>query len=164
MIRLFPTTVFAVLLVAAISSGCSTSNTPTGIDLLQAELGNDVPPVPSVDPQVAATGADLYQANCASCHGNDLSGADDWKTPDQEGRYPPPPLDDTGHAWHHPDQLLTDIVLDGSSAPESAMVGFRDRLSESDVEAVLEYLKSTWGTEERQFQWVVTWQESERDG
>ncbi len=155
--------VSTVLLLVVIGSGCSASESSAGIDALRDTWNEDVPPVPDLDPVLAASGDGLYQANCASCHGADLSGAEDWKTPDTAGLYPPPPLGNSGHAWHHPDRLLNEVVLDGSPVPESAMVGFRDQLSDSQIEAVLEYLKSAWGTQERQFQWMVTWQERERD-
>lgn len=36
------------------------------------------------------------------------------------------------------------------------MPAFRDRLNEADVTASLDFLKSQWGREEREYQWWVT--------
>jgi len=126
-------------------------------------LGDTPPPIPPIQQAAAVRGESIYSTFCAVCHGADLSGADDWMTSNDDGTFKPPPMDSSGHTWHHSDQLLTEIIANGSSAPGSAMVGFADRLSDDDISAVIEYLKRSWGVEERGFQWTVTWQESERN-
>jgi Cytochrome c len=60
----------------------------------------------SLDPERIAYGSDLYQEHCASCHGEDLSGHPDWRTPDEDGFFRPPPQDSSGHTWHRPDRVL----------------------------------------------------------
>jgi hypothetical protein len=40
------------------------------------------------------------------------------------------------------------------------MKRFTDRLSDSEIADVIEFLKSTWEPEERSFQWFATWQET----
>ena len=35
-------------------------------------------------------------------------------------------------------------------------------LSNEEITAIIEYLKSVWGPEERAYQWQITWQESHR--
>jgi mono/diheme cytochrome c family protein len=109
-----------------------------------------------------AAGGLAYAHNCASCHQADLSGADDWKTRDESGLFRPPPLDSAGHAWHHSDWVLSEVVTDGSFDPDSNMKGFAGRLSATEIANVIEFLKSSWGVEERSFQWFVTWQEERR--
>ncbi|MFG1491011.1 cytochrome c, partial [Oceanospirillum sp. HFRX-1_2] len=47
-------------------------------------------------------GKPLYQENCAQCHGGFGQGNPDWRKPTEDGHYLPPPLNGTGHAWHHP--------------------------------------------------------------
>jgi mono/diheme cytochrome c family protein len=111
---------------------------------------------------VVARGADLYQANCASCHGADLAGAPDWKTPNENGSYPPPPHDSSGHTWHHPDRVLIEIIRDGSNFPQSRMPAFGGQLSDADMEAILEFIKTSWGPQERGYQSQVTDQERAR--
>jgi len=78
---------------------------------------------------------------------------------DEQGCLPPPPRGSSGHTWHHSGQLLTDTITNDSRDPESAMSGFDDRLSDDDIAAILAFLKTRWGTDERQFRWTVTWQE-----
>ncbi|MEX1091968.1 MAG: hypothetical protein WEF28_02305, partial [Acidimicrobiia bacterium] len=49
------------------------------------------PADPPLDPQLVASGAELYQQNCASYHGADLSGDPNWKTRNDDGSCAPPP-------------------------------------------------------------------------
>ena len=96
-----------------------------------------------------ASGKALYQENCASCHGSNLEGQADWKIRLPNGRLPAPPHDESGHTWHHPDRVLVDIVNRGTAAIvgggyESDMPGFGDVLSDEEVIAILDYIKSTW--------------------
>ena len=101
-------------------------------------------------------GEELYQQLCASCHGVDLSGAPNWKTPKEDGSYPPPPHDSSGHTWHHSDQVLLEIIRDGSDFPQSRMPTFGDTLSDEDIDAIIDFFKANWGPEERAYQEAVT--------
>jgi mono/diheme cytochrome c family protein len=105
--------------------------------------------LPWQDPEAVAHGAEVYAAACASCHGADLQGQPDWRSPGPDGLLPAPPHDPTGHTWHHPDSVLFQITKYGTEAVvrggyRSAMAGFGDVLSDSDIVAVLAYIKSTW--------------------
>lgn len=132
------------LLAVAVVAACAT--TPDDAAGSMAEP-------PPLDPIVVAAGRVLYDAQCASCHGLDLAGAADWKVPLPTGGYPPPPHDSTGHTWHHPDRVLGEIITDpstyGLTMPPAS-------LDPDEITAVLAYFKSTWGPEERQFQWERT--------
>ncbi|OZA12717.1 MAG: hypothetical protein B7Y02_06995 [Rhodobacterales bacterium 17-64-5] len=102
----------------------------------------------------------IYTANCASCHGADLAGQPDWQTADADGTYPAPPHDVNGHTWHHGDIMLRDYIKRGGQAVlgemgvafASGMPAFGDRLTDSDIEAVLDYIKSTWPEDIRAIQ------------
>jgi mono/diheme cytochrome c family protein len=111
---------------------------------------------PSADPEVLATGETLYVQHCATCHGANLEGQPDWKVPDANGVYPAPPHNRVGHTWHHPDSLLLEIIAQGGTMPNSAMPAFGDRLSRDQMEAILIYIKSFWGSKELEFQREVT--------
>lgn len=116
-----------------------------------------VPPVPTLNPTRVTQGAVLYAENCARCHGANLEGAPDWKKPLPDGSLPPPPHDGSGHTWHHPDTLLVKIIANGGDpAFSSKMPAFKDKLSEEAMTAILEFIKSQWGKDEREFQWWVT--------
>lgn len=104
------------------------------------------------DPDVVARGSEIYDAQCASCHGSDLEGQADWRERLPNGRLPAPPHDETGHTWHHADILLVAITTLGTAALvggdyESDMTGFGDALSPDEIVAVLSYIKSTWPQE-----------------
>lgn len=109
-------------------------------------------------------GAALYQQNCASCHGAELQGQPDWRSPGPDGRLPAPPHDATGHTWHHGDDILFRITRDGTAAVvgggyESDMPGFGDALTDAEIRAILDYIKSTWPERERAYQRERTQQE-----
>jgi len=94
-------------------------------------------------------GKDLYLQNCASCHGANLKGQPNWRRRKPDGRLPAPPHDETGHTWHHPDQLLFEITKRGTEAIvggdyKSDMPGFGGILSDDEIKAVLAFIKSQW--------------------
>lgn len=98
------------------------------------------------------TGRALYVEHCAACHGIELEGQPDWRSPDSDGLYPAPPHDETGHTWHHGDAMLLDYITRGGQAVlndmgvkfTSGMPGFGVVLRDSEIKAILEYIKSTW--------------------
>lgn len=116
-------------------------------------------PLPELEAAKVAAGADLYAQSCASCHGADLTGDPDWQVMNVDGSFPPPPQDSSGHTWHHGDDLLVEIILDGSEFPQSRMPAFGGKLTEAEVLSILEFFKSTWGPQERTLQWEVTLRE-----
>ena len=146
----------AVLAMIGLVAGCGGAPQPAST----VDLSGGAPPPPEIDTALAARGEDKYLQYCAVCHGVDLRGAPNWQTPSEDGSYPPPPHDSSGHTWHHSDSVLTDLILNGSAFEQSRMPAFGDRLTEDDVVAILEYLKSEWGEAERAYQWQNTWQES----
>ncbi len=96
------------------------------------------------DQQQVARGADLFAQNCASCHGAKGEGMKNWKTPDANGVYPPPPINGTGHAWHHDLALLRGTVKKGGKPVGGVMPPFGDKFSDEDVDAVIAYVQSQW--------------------
>lgn len=98
----------------------------------------------------------LYGQHCAECHGVNLEGQPNWKAPNAQGVYPASPHNNNGHTWHHPDELLLQIIAYGGSMPASAMPGFDKKLSDEEMEAILDYIKSHWGLDELEFQMEVT--------
>lgn len=102
-------------------------------------------------------GAALYAEHCAACHGPELEGQPDWRSPLPSGRLPAPPHDASGHTWHHADAVLFRIVKEGTAAVvgggyESDMPGFGDLLSDAEIRAVLAYIKSSWPERQRTHQ------------
>jgi mono/diheme cytochrome c family protein len=101
-----------------------------------------------------ALGAEVYARDCASCHGRNGEGEPNWGVARDDGTLPAPPHDSSGHTWHHADPELLRIIADGGTAfsEKSNMPGYRGRLSQEDMEAVLRYIKTFWGSEERAYQ------------
>ena len=93
-------------------------------------------------------GKKLFNNNCASCHGANLQGATNWKSLDEDGHRKAPPLNGTGHAWHHSDEQLYQIIKYGLAKfvknYQGKMMGFSDILSDTEITSVLAYMKSTW--------------------
>ena len=116
-----------------------------------------VPPVPTLNSESVVQGEILYAQYCAVCHGANLAGASNWKQLLPDGSLPPPPHDSTGHTWHHSDELLISIILNGGDTTQgSKMPAFKNKLTEEDAISILEFIKTSWGREEREFQWWIT--------
>lgn len=119
-----------------------------------------LPTLDHADPtNVAAVtqGRVLYTTRCASCHGTELQGEADWPQRRANGTMPASPLNANGQAWQQSDQQLFTTIQRGgqASAPTgtiSVMPAFGDRLGDSDIWAVLSYIKSTWPEALRQQQ------------
>lgn len=96
-------------------------------------------------PAQVEEGRGIYADNCATCHGKDARGrVADWRKPKSDGTYPPPPLNGTAHAWHHPLSLLKRTIREGGMRLGGQMPGFGQRLSEEQQEAVIAYFQNEW--------------------
>jgi mono/diheme cytochrome c family protein len=105
---------------------------------------------PQPSAQTLALGGNLYAQHCASCHGANLEGQPNWRARLPNGRMPAPPHDESGHTWHHPDDVLFGITKHGVVPPyappgyESDMPGFSGKLTDEEIRAVLAYIASHW--------------------
>lgn len=122
-------------------------------------------PYPTLDPAQVAQGREVYRQSCAACHGPNAEGAVNWATPGPDGLSLSPPHDDTGHTWHHPDRVLYETIRDGMSDPlrpssPLRMPAWGSKLSDAEIWAVIEYFKSLWSAEHRQWQWEQTLKDS----
>ncbi len=114
-----------------------------------------------VSPEHLALGRGIYQAHCAACHGADLEGQANWRQRGADGPLPAPPHDETGHTWHHPDGQLFVMTKHGTAALvgpgyETTMTGFGEVLSDTEIRAVLAYIKSHWPETVRRRQAEIT--------
>ena len=112
-----------------------------------------------LDGRDLAEGAALYAEHCAACHGPELEGQPDWRTPGADGVLPAPPHDETGHTWHHDNQLLftytrlggqETLAARGVTNFTSGMPAFGDLMTEDEIWAVLAFIRSTWPEEIRE--------------
>jgi mono/diheme cytochrome c family protein len=100
-----------------------------------------------LDAAKAVRGAEVYKANCAACHGAKAEGAPNWAKKGPDGKFPPPPLDAQGHAWHHPMSMLVMTVKVGTTSKGGGMPAWTGILKDADIEAVLVYVQSLWPAE-----------------
>lgn len=105
-------------------------------------------------------GTALYAEHCASCHGDKLQGQPNWQVRLPSGELPAPPLDATGHGWHHSDQQLFDMIKFGVAkfAPpgyKTQMLPFGGTLSDAQIRAILDQVKASWPAEIRARQAAV---------
>lgn len=99
------------------------------------------------EPHHAAAGQAIYQQHCAVCHGSDAEGAPLWTVPGKDGFLPPPPLNGTGHAWHHPLRQLFSMIHDGSPGGQGRMPAWRGKLEDGEILAVIAWFQSRWPDE-----------------
>ncbi len=103
-------------------------------------------------------GATVYASNCASCHGVNLEGEPDWRTPNPDGTWKAPPHNDDGHTWHHPDAYIIDRIVHGTNnldvamQQNSNMPAYGDVLSDKEIDAVLAFIKSQWSSRVQEMQ------------
>lgn len=99
-------------------------------------------------PDQVERGRLVYERNCQECHGPEGRGQPgDWKVKRPNGLYPPPPLDDTAHAWHHPTAVLRKAILRGSPPDVGDMPAWEGKLSDAEIDDVIVYIKSLWSPE-----------------
>lgn len=111
------------------------------------------------DSQQVALGQEVYLVQCASCHGENLEGEENWQQPGEGGLIKAPPHDETGHTWHHSNEYLIDSLKKGgarldASLGTSAMPAYEGVLSDEEMAAVIAYIISTWPADIRQAQAV----------
>ena len=108
------------------------------------------------NPVLVALGENVYRDNCASCHGTELEGQPNWRRPGPDGLLPAPPHDETGHTWHHADDVLFGITkygfaeFAGLKDHQTSMPAYEDVLSDSEIIAALSFIKAQWPQEIRQ--------------
>lgn len=90
------------------------------------------------------SGAEIFAETCVVCHGERGQGGVG------------PPLDATGHAWHHPDQQMRDWIENGKLGFGSSMPAYGDRLTPEEIASVMEYIRSLWTEEQRRLQADIT--------
>jgi mono/diheme cytochrome c family protein len=130
---------------------------------------SDVPPGANPDDaEQVDLGRQVYSRECASCHGAKLEGQPDWRRRGPNGRLPAPPHDETGHTWHHPDELLFSLTKLGPAALarsgyQSDMPAYAGKLSDKEIWAVLAFIKSRWPKNIRERQDAITRRAKERE-
>ncbi|MHB1141687.1 MAG: c-type cytochrome [Sulfuricaulis sp.] len=144
----------AVLSAAALwLSACSEQRPSSSAEAMPgggagtAAAVSSAPAPHGLDARLVARGSDIYKANCAVCHGANAEGAPDWQRKGPDGKLPPPPLNASGHAWHHPGAWLRDMIKQGTVNRGGNMPSWEGKLSEDDIGAVIAWIHSRWPEE-----------------
>ena len=135
---------FIILTLWLFLAACGDATNSTAL------TGMPVPNAPQrvSDNAVLSLGQDVYRENCAACHGPNAEGAANWRKRNALGAYPAPPLNGSGHAWHHSTRVLTSVILEGSQdgrqTAKTKMPAWRGVLSDAEVKAVIVWFQSLW--------------------
>ncbi len=97
-----------------------------------------------IDKQQVARGGKLFAANCARCHGANAEGAPNWRKRGPDGKYPAPPLNGTGHAWHHSEKVLIYTILNGTINMGGSMPAWKSKLSVQDARDIIAWFQAKW--------------------
>ena len=90
-------------------------------------------------------GRTVFTQNCAVCHGAQAQGTvEDWREKLADGSFPPPPLNGSAHAWHHPQEILLRVIDYGGEAMGGKMPAFIDVLEPDEKLAAIAYFQSFW--------------------
>ena len=134
-----------------ISTVCTLAVSLTTVTLLGCQQEPEASAAPTgrwYSAEQVAIGRELFQTHCASCHGDRAQGlAEDWRKPDAHGNYPPPPLNGSAHAWHHPKVVLELTIANGGAALGGVMPGFDSTLDADETAATIAYFQSLWSDE-----------------
>lgn len=101
-----------------------------------------------------AVGQGVFLQNCALCHGEQAQGTvEDWRARLDDGSFPPPPLDGSAHAWHHPQEILLRVIDYGGESLGGKMPAFIDVLEQEEKLAAIAYFQDFW-TDDIYQQWM----------
>lgn len=131
-------------------AGCNQQNEivqNSGITQKTEQLISVSAPVRTLDFAQMTRGRKLFLQNCAVCHGQKAEGAPNWRQKDPDGKYPPPPLNGTGHAWHHPMNALRMTIRDGTQKIGGKMPAWGDKLSDQEIDDIIAWFQGEWPPE-----------------
>jgi len=89
-------------------------------------------------------GKKVYETYCVDCHGVAGAGSENWRKRDASGKFPPPPLNGSGHTWHHPISVIKNQIYNGGMDSGGVMPAFGDKLNEQEIDAVISWIQSIW--------------------
>lgn len=92
-------------------------------------------------------GKHVFNKNCARCHGEKAEKTINWKERLPDGSVPPPPLNGTAHAWHHPLNMLLQTIESGGKPFGGKMPPFKNKLTQEEKMAAIAYFQSFWSKE-----------------
>ena len=115
-----------------------------------ALTSNDATVVPTLTPTVdpVMMGRQAYLRVCAVCHGQNAEG--------YANALGAPALDETEHAYEHPDPVIHDWIVNGKLGLGRQMPAMGSQLTDAEVHAIIAYLHSLWTEEQLEIQQSIT--------
>lgn len=126
-----------VVLMAGGLTGCSPAPDPLAMPPQQRYY----------DTAQLLRGEQLYNQHCVSCHGPGAGGDPNWRKRGPDGRFPPPPLNGTAHAWHHPLAQLRHTISNGGPPGNSNMPAWGEVLDEQQINDLIAWFQALWPAE-----------------
>ncbi len=128
----------SVVVAALVFAGCSSSSNSTGEEKVKNRWYTKTQ---------LAKGKQVFQNNCAVCHGANAQSTPNWRKKLSDGTYAPPPLNGTAHAWHHPMKALVYTIKNGGKPFGGKMPGFEKVLSKEEIKDAIAYFQNFWNDE-----------------
>ncbi len=130
------------------------AQSPPGSGSAATQGPSDSAAAPAGDAQQVAAGKELFAARCQACHGVEGVGErpEDPMAVDANSMPLAPALDDSMHAWHHTDDGLVTMILEGSSRNPRMVAWSQTGLTEAEARAIVAFMKSLWGEVARRCQ------------
>lgn len=139
--------VLLLVLIAVLITACGDSMSLGALSGQHQVDGKTGLVVRNFDMAQIKRGESVYVANCAGCHGSNGQATPEWRKPGADGKYPPPPLDGSAHAWHHSTEVLKKTILKGTPPDIGSMPAWEGKLTELQVDDVIVWIKSLWPDE-----------------
>ncbi len=140
--------IFYVLLAGLLLAACGQEESVNGTDgkpqTATVRPGKVERPL---DFAAVTRGGKLFRQYCADCHGLNAQGALNWRQRRPDGSFPAPPLDGTGHAWHHPLKALQMTIRNGTQRLGGTMPAWGDILSARDIDDIIAWFQAKWPDE-----------------
>lgn len=139
---------FGILIFSLlVLTGCGEETPPPATDTPPQQTNTKPAPIQrTLDFAAIARGAELYAQYCAACHGAQAEGAPNWQELGPDGKVRPPPLNGTGHTWHHPLAGLRHVIKNGGP-PGSNMPAFKDQLTDRQINDIIIWFQFLWPDE-----------------
>lgn len=105
-------------------------------------------PLPTATPDPVVLGQQVFARVCSVCHGENAEG--------YANALNAPALDETEHAYEHPDPVIHDWIVNGKLGLGRQMPALGEQLTDEEVHAVIVYLHTLWTEEQLTIQQDIT--------
>ena len=105
-------------------------------------------PLPTATSDPIVEGRQVFSQVCAQCHGENAEG--------YANELQAPALNQSEHAYEHPDQQIHDWIVNGKLGLGWQMPPFGEQMTDDEVHAVIAYLHTLWTASQLEIQQDIT--------